>query len=70
MFEFAKKAIEIAGKKRADFADIRIIEDRRRSLSVKNGEIAGLNDTTTLGFGVRVLYRGSWGFAALLSSAR
>ena len=49
MFKLAAKAVEIADKKRADFADIRVIEDRRQSLSVKNGEIAGLNDTVTLG---------------------
>jgi len=64
MFKLAVKAIEIADKRKADFADIRIVEDRRQSLSVKNGEIAGLNDTVTLGFGVRVLLRGSWGFAS------
>ena len=64
MFKLAVKAIEIADKRKADFADIRIIEARRQNLSVKNGEIAGLNDTVTLGFGVRVLLRGSWGFAS------
>ncbi|HAH32795.1 MAG TPA: peptidase C69 [Elusimicrobia bacterium] len=64
MFDLAKKAVEIANKRKAEFADIRIIEERRQSLSVKNGEIASLNDLVTLGFGVRVLYRGSWGFAS------
>jgi TldD protein len=64
MFSFAKKAIEIADKHRAEFGDIRIIETRRQTLSVKNGEIGSLNDSVTLGFGVRVLFNGAWGFAS------
>jgi len=64
MFNFAKKAIEIADKHRADFGDIRVIETRRQTLSVRNGEIGSLNDTVTLGFGVRILFDGAWGFAS------
>jgi TldD protein len=64
MFTFAQKAIEIADKDKACFGDIRIIETRRQTLSVKNGEIGSLNDTVTLGFGVRILFDGAWGFAS------
>jgi len=64
MFDFAKKAIEIAEKHKADFGDIRVIETRDQDLSVKNGEIGSLNDSLTLGFGVRILFDGAWGFAA------
>ena len=64
MFTFANKAIEIADKHKADFGDIRIIEARRQTLSVKQGEIGALNDTVTLGFGVRILFDGAWGFAS------
>jgi len=64
MFSFAKKAIEIADKHKVDFGDIRIIETRRQTLSVKNGEIGSLNDSVTLGFGVRILCDGAWGFAS------
>lgn len=64
MFGFAKKAIEIADKHKADFGDIRVIETRCQTLSVKNGEIGSLNDSVTLGFGVRILFDGAWGFAS------
>jgi len=64
MFTFAKKAIEIADKHKADFGDIRVIETRSQILSVRNGEIGSLNDAVTLGFGVRILFDGAWGFAS------
>lgn len=64
MFDFAKKAIEIAEKRKADFGDIRVIETRDQALGVKNGEIGDLNDSVTLGFGVRMLSDGAWGFAS------
>ncbi|HAT72016.1 MAG TPA: peptidase C69 [Elusimicrobia bacterium] len=64
MFKLAAKAMEIADKYRVDFGDIRVVEDRGQYLSVRNGGISGLTDATTLGYGVRVLYKGAWGFAS------
>lgn len=64
MFKLCKKAIEIADKNKADFGDIRIIEKRKQELSVKNGEIGDFDDSTTLGFGIRILLNGAWGFAS------
>ena len=64
MFKLASKAIEIAGKHGADFGDIRIVEARTQTVAMKNGELGGLDDQTTLGYGVRVLYKGAWGFAS------
>lgn len=64
MFDFAKKAIEILQFKKVDFADIRIIDERRQTISVRNSAIGDLNDETSLGFGIRVLYKGGWGFAS------
>ncbi|MDO8806488.1 MAG: TldD/PmbA family protein [Elusimicrobiota bacterium] len=64
MFKLASKAIEVAHKYKADFGDIRIIEERRQNLGVKNGELNGLTDQITLGYGIRVLYKGAWGFAS------
>ncbi|MCK5584184.1 MAG: TldD/PmbA family protein, partial [Elusimicrobiales bacterium] len=64
MFNFCKKAIEIANKHKVDFGDIRIIEERIQNLSVKNGEVSGFKDSNSLGFGVRILLNGAWGFAS------
>ena len=64
MFNFCKKAIEIANKHKVDFGDIRIVEERIQDLSVKNGEVGGFKDSNSLGFGVRILLNGAWGFAS------
>ena len=64
MFKLGQKAIDIARHHKVDFGDIRIIEERRQALGVKNGTISSLDDQATLGYGVRVLYKGAWGFAA------
>ena len=64
MFRLASKAIEVAQKHKAEFGDIRVIEERRQTLGVKNGEISALTDKTTLGYGIRVLCGGAWGFAS------
>lgn len=64
MFTFARRAIEIADKHGVDFGDIRVIETRTQTLSVRNGEIGSLNDAVSLGFGVRILFNGAWGFAS------
>jgi TldD protein len=64
MFNLGQKAIDIARSHKVDFGDVRIIEERRQVLGVKNGAISSISDQTTLGYGVRVLYKGAWGFAA------
>ncbi|OGS17623.1 MAG: peptidase C69 [Elusimicrobia bacterium RIFCSPHIGHO2_02_FULL_61_10] len=64
MFKLASKAIEVAQKHKAEFGDIRVIEERRQNLGVKNGEISALTDQSTLGYGIRVLCGGAWGFAS------
>ncbi|MDA8242925.1 MAG: TldD/PmbA family protein [Elusimicrobia bacterium] len=64
MFKLAVKAIEVADKHKVDFGDIRVVEERNQVLAVKNGEIGALTDETTLGYGIRVLYKGAWGFAS------
>lgn len=64
MKEFLKKAIEIMESKKIDFGDIRIIDERYQNINVKNFDITDLKDDTTLGFGVRILANGGWGFAS------
>ncbi|MDP2360823.1 MAG: TldD/PmbA family protein [bacterium] len=48
----------------ADWADLRIIHTRRQVVRTRNGELAGLTDSEDLGFGIRVLAGGAWGFAS------
>lgn len=64
MKSILKKAIEIMNFKKVDFGDIRIIAERNQNINVKNYDITDMRDDETLGFGVRVLYNGGWGFAS------
>ncbi|MBP7795457.1 MAG: TldD/PmbA family protein [Elusimicrobiales bacterium] len=64
MNDMLKRAVEIMKFKRVDFGDIRIIDEQQQNINVKNTEITELKNDTTLGFGVRVLYSGGWGFAS------
>ena len=47
-----------------DYADARYLERETESITVRNEEVAGLSREDTRGYGIRVLYKGSWGFAA------
>jgi len=47
-----------------DYADARYLERETESITVRNEEVAGLSRAETRGYGIRVLYKGSWGFAA------
>lgn len=63
MWRLAKNAIDTAVQQGADYADIRIMDTGKEDLEMKNGEL-NTNLSNTLGFGIRVLYKGSWGFAS------
>jgi TldD protein len=45
-------------------ADFRFERIRYQSLTVRDGVLQGANDQEDLGFAVRVIHRGSWGFAS------
>ena len=46
------------------YADARYLERETENITVRNEEVAGLSRQDTRGYGIRVLYKGSWGFAA------
>ncbi|CAI9414256.1 TldD/PmbA family protein [Nocardioides sp. T2.26MG-1] len=48
----------------ASHADFRFERVRYQSLLVRDGTLQGANDTEDLGFAVRVIHRGAWGFAS------
>ncbi len=62
--KICEKAIEILKHRKVSFGDIRLIEERTQNIVIKNHSIAELKDDTTIGFGIRVLYNGGWGFAS------
>ncbi len=57
-------ALESAQRAGADWADIRIIATRQEGLFTQDGELGALNNSDDLGYGIRVLVKGAWGFAA------
>ena len=64
MKEFTSHALNVATTEGARYADIRIIDHREQVVSVKNGNVDGIGDQYSQGFGVRVLIDHSWGFAS------
>src|SRR5262245_10810744 len=64
MKELIEYALNIAKLKWARYADIRIVDRREQVVSVKNGNVDGIGDQYSQGFGVRVLVNNSWGFAS------
>lgn len=64
MYEFAEWALDAASGEGASYADVRVIEERHRGLTTKNGKVGHVSDSESLGVGIRVLMNGAWGFAS------
>lgn len=64
MKDLTDHALNVAAIEGARYADIRIIDRREQVVSVKNGNVDGIGDQDSQGFGIRVLIGNSWGFAA------
>ena len=66
MFEDSRlaNAVEWAAASGASYADARYVERESESVSVKDGQIESVDRDGDRGVGVRVLYKGAWGFAA------
>ncbi|MGH2593351.1 MAG: TldD/PmbA family protein [Anaerolineae bacterium] len=58
------RAMDLAQRRGAEYADARIVHNVNESISVKNGVVDALNRDESIGFGVRVLAGGAWGFAS------
>ena len=64
MKDFTSHALNMATSAGARYADVRIIDHREQVVSVKNGNVDGIGDQFSQGFGLRVLVGDSWGFAS------
>jgi TldD protein len=58
------RALDLAQATGTQYADIRVVENRTESMQVKNGVVESLNFAESMGFGVRVLLNGAWGFSS------
>jgi len=62
--EFAELALKRITASGAEYGDIRIQDSQTEQIEGEDRRIASIRDTQDVGFGVRVLYHGAWGFAA------
>ena len=63
MRDLVARALDTASQKGASYADVRVVERRAESITVRNENVEGLTAEESLGFGVRVIVDGYWGFA-------
>src|SRR5262245_18495184 len=62
--DFADLAISTAKKLGATYADIRINRYRTETINTRERQVLNVSRGQNFGFGVRVLVKGTWGFAA------
>jgi TldD protein len=70
MKDLASWALDTATQRGASYVDVRVVNDRSRALATKNGKIGNASDSQSLGFSVRVIVNGAWGFAASADMSR
>ncbi|MBI4057878.1 TldD/PmbA family protein [Candidatus Microgenomates bacterium] len=57
----AKNIVSLIPK--VDYADVRLVEKESQHIATKDGVVEALESSDSLGYGVRVLHNGAWGFA-------
>jgi len=62
--EFAELALKRIAASGAEYGDIRIQDSSTEHIEGEDRRISSIRDIKDIGFGVRVLYHGAWGFAA------
>ena len=64
MKEYTDLALNITGMAGANFADMRIVEERQNRVFVQRRSLKLIDETESFGYCVRVLLDGAWGFAS------
>jgi len=64
MRDLALRALDTARSKGAHYADVRILRQQAESVTVRLQNVEALTYDESMGFGVRVLVDGYWGFAS------
>ena len=70
LVELADLALETARAAGATYADIRIADYRRQMIATREARVLAVRDSEDRGFGVRVIAKGTWGFAASATVTR
>ncbi len=64
MYDLAAQALNMAQLKGAGYADVRVVRTEQEHYTVRNGAVDTIRVDQSMGFGVRVLVDGAWGFAS------
>lgn len=64
MRDIAMRALDTARQRGAEYADVRIVRFASESVVVRNTSVEAITSDESLGFGVRVIVDGYWGFSA------
>ncbi|NTU61491.1 MAG: TldD/PmbA family protein, partial [Caldiserica bacterium] len=64
MKQLIERALRVAKENGATYADVRTVSTIDQQIKVKKGELVGLTDEESKGFGVRVVADGAWGFSS------
>ncbi len=64
MDELITRALQTTRLKGAGYADVRVVQTEQERYVVRNGAVDTLSMDQSMGFGVRVLVDGAWGFAS------
>ena len=59
-----RQAVDWAAARGATYADARSVERESETVTVKDGQLEGVDHAGDRGVGVRVIAGGAWGFAA------
>src|SRR4030042_1950753 len=63
MKNLIENVLDLARMKKVSYADVRLVRTQSEEIEVKNGKVEALTRDEDVGFGIRVLYQGAWGFA-------
>ena len=64
MFDLLDQACAAATKAGCQYADARYLSIRKQRVLSRDLALSNCSESDDRGFGVRVLYRGAWGFAS------
>jgi TldD protein len=64
MRDVLQRALDVATDLGATYADVRVVETEGESLAVNGPAVESLDQSESVGFGVRVLVDGAWGYSA------
>jgi TldD protein len=64
MWDYCGHSLDVARRRGATYADVRVMHLRQRDLTTKGGEVGTLGQSESIGLGIRVVVDGAWGFAS------